>query len=109
MFISLVHDLVPRTYGAGRAFASALLALGTKILEPKVYRIVNQKRKIGGHNSRLKPRSQEGMEYAVPNPAHLAKPCPEKDRRNHHLVVSVRDGPGQDNRGGGCILLLCRQ
>jgi hypothetical protein len=95
MFITLVHDLIPRTYGPGRTFASTLLALGTKILEAKINGFINQERKVGSHYSPFESWPQKGMNNAVPYPAHLAKPCPEKDRRNHHLVVSGVMGPGR--------------
>jgi hypothetical protein len=93
MFITLVHDLVTGTYGARRAFTGTFFTFGTKILEPEINGLVNQKRKVSRHNSRFKSWSQKRMENAVSNPAHFAKTCPEKDGRERNLVVSSMMGP----------------
>ena len=85
------------------------LHLGTKILETKVYRMVDRKRKIGGNNSPFESWSQKGMNNAIPNPAHLTKSCPEKDRRENYLVVSCMVSPGRVAQTADVFCYVCRQ
>ena len=88
--IAVEHALWPGRDRPRRTFASAFLAILTKILQAEIDRLVMQQRHGGGHNAGFQPRAEERMKDHLTDTADLAKTAEKKQRRLQHIAIEDR-------------------